>query len=221
MRNNPGQVITPTILAPTVAEALTNSLTPLNILSGFKKCEVHPLNPGEVKDRQLAPSRAVHFKQPKSTPPDASQSELTPPDANKAESKPTDTSQPESTPTDISTAESTCTDPTTTKSTPPESRRWSPKTIALYQVRLEEGYDLGGLDPDYTAWIKSGHPDVGKSVSCSPATSALSGVNTSSSSDVLGDILLYPKPSQKSTSRKRKPALNSQAVLQKSRFQSN
>ena len=32
MQNNPGQVITPTILAPTVAEALTNSLTPLNIL---------------------------------------------------------------------------------------------------------------------------------------------------------------------------------------------
>ena len=28
MRNNPGQVITPIILAPTIAEALTNSLTP-------------------------------------------------------------------------------------------------------------------------------------------------------------------------------------------------
>ena len=56
MWNNPGQVITPTILAPTVAEALTNSLTPLNITSGFKKCGIHPLNLGEVKDRQLAPS---------------------------------------------------------------------------------------------------------------------------------------------------------------------
>lgn len=66
MWNNPGQVITRTILAPTVAEALTNSLMPLNILSGFKKCGIHP--PGEGKDRQLAPSRAVHFKQPKWTP---------------------------------------------------------------------------------------------------------------------------------------------------------
>ena len=69
---------------------------------------------------------------------------------------------------------------------------------------------MGGLDPDYTAWLNSGHPDIGKSVS--PAASVLSGANTSSSSDVLGDILVYPKPSQKSTSRKRKPALNSQAV---------
>ena len=75
MRNNPGQVITPTILAPTVAEALTNSLTPLNIISGFKKCGVHPLNPGEVKDRQLAPSKAVR---PESTPPDASKSSVHP-----------------------------------------------------------------------------------------------------------------------------------------------
>ena len=68
MRNNPGQVITCTVFAPTVAEALMNSLTPLNILSGFKKCGIHPLNPGEVKNRQLAPSKAVHFKQSESTP---------------------------------------------------------------------------------------------------------------------------------------------------------
>ena len=69
---------------------------------------------------------------------------------------------------------------------------------------------MGGLDPDYTAWLTSGHPDVGKSIS--PAASVLSGANTSSSSDVLGNILVHPKPSQKKTSRKRKPALNSQAV---------
>ena len=59
---------------------------------------------------------------------------------------------------------------------------------------------------------KSGHPDIGKSVSCSPAASVLLGANTSSSPDVLGDILVYPNPSQKSTFRKRKPALNSQTV---------
>ena len=200
-------MITPTILAPTVAEALTNSLTPLNILSGFKKCGIHPLNPGEVKDRQLAPSKAVRFKKSESTPQDASKSECTASDASKPKSKPTGA---ESTPTDVTMTKLTHTDASTTKSTPPESKRWSPETIALYQVRFEEGYDMGGLDPDYTAWLNSGHPDIGKSVS--PAASVLSGANTSSSSDVLGDILVYPKPSQKSTSRKRKPALNSQAV---------
>ena len=29
-------------------------------MSGFKKCGIYPLNPGEVTNRQLAPSRAVH-----------------------------------------------------------------------------------------------------------------------------------------------------------------
>ena len=35
------------------------AFTPLNILSGFKKCGIQPLNPGEVSDRSLAPSKAV------------------------------------------------------------------------------------------------------------------------------------------------------------------
>ena len=141
MRNNPGEVINPTILAPTVAKALMNSLTPLNILISFKKCGIHPLNAGEVKDRQLALSKALCFKQPESTPSDTSKSEYTPPDAIKPKSKPTDASQPESTSTDISTTESTHTDVIMTESTPPESRRLSPETIALYQVRFGEGYN--------------------------------------------------------------------------------
>ena len=62
------------------------------------------------------------------------------------------------------------------------------------------------------AWLKSGHPGVGKSISESPAASVLSGTTTSSCCDVLGDIFVYHKPSQKSTSRKRMPALNSQVV---------
>ena len=40
---------------------------------------------------------------------------------------------------------STCTTESAT-----ESRHWSPETIALYQKRFEEGYDLEGLDPDYS-----------------------------------------------------------------------
>ena len=57
--NHPGQVITTAVIASLVADAWPHSLTPLNILSGFKKCGIHPLNPGEVNDRQLAPSKAL------------------------------------------------------------------------------------------------------------------------------------------------------------------
>lgn len=51
---------------------------------------------------------------------------------------------------------STCTTGSAT-----ESRHWSPETIVLYQKRFEEleGLELEGLDPDYSAWLKSGHPD--------------------------------------------------------------
>ncbi len=54
---NPGRVITNDKLASLVAEAWPHSFTALNIMSGFKKCGVFPINPGEVTDRQVAPSK--------------------------------------------------------------------------------------------------------------------------------------------------------------------
>lgn len=56
---HPGRVVTNDKLASLIAEAYPNSFTMVNILSGFKKCGVFPFNPGEVTDRQLAPSKAV------------------------------------------------------------------------------------------------------------------------------------------------------------------
>ena len=62
---HPGRVITADVLAALVAEAYQYSHTALNIMSGFRKTGTHPLNPGEVSDRQLAPSKI--FQQPKSS----------------------------------------------------------------------------------------------------------------------------------------------------------
>ena len=58
---HPGRVITSDKLASLVADVWPLSLTPLNILSGFKKTGIYPINPSEVTDRQIAPSRP--FKQ--------------------------------------------------------------------------------------------------------------------------------------------------------------
>ena len=58
MADHPGRVITTNILASLVAEAWPLSFTQLNIMSGFKKCGLFPLNPSAVDDRQSAPSRA-------------------------------------------------------------------------------------------------------------------------------------------------------------------
>ena len=54
---HPGQVITSDVLASLVGQARPQSVTPVNTMSGFKKCGIYPLNPGEISDRQLAPSR--------------------------------------------------------------------------------------------------------------------------------------------------------------------
>ena len=56
---HPGRVITTDVIASLVGEAWPNSITPLNIMSGFRKCGIYPLNPGVISDRQLAPSKAV------------------------------------------------------------------------------------------------------------------------------------------------------------------
>ena len=55
----PGRVATVDKLASLIAEAWPLSLTMVNVLSSFKKCGIFPLNPGEITDRQLAPSKAV------------------------------------------------------------------------------------------------------------------------------------------------------------------
>ena len=52
---NPGRIVTSDKLASLIADAWPLSLTLLNIMSGFKKTGIYPINPGEVIDRQLAP----------------------------------------------------------------------------------------------------------------------------------------------------------------------
>lgn len=57
LAKNPGRVVTPEKLASLVAEAWPRALTPVNVMAGFKKAGIHPLNPSEVSDRQLGPSK--------------------------------------------------------------------------------------------------------------------------------------------------------------------
>jgi hypothetical protein len=57
---NPGTVITSEVIASLVGETWAQSATPVNILSGFKKCVISPLNPSEIYDRMLAPFTALN-----------------------------------------------------------------------------------------------------------------------------------------------------------------
>ena len=56
LAEHPNRVITTEQIAGLVGKAWPQAMTPVNIMSGFKKCGIYPLNPGEVTDRQIAPS---------------------------------------------------------------------------------------------------------------------------------------------------------------------
>ena len=57
---NPGRVITTDVVASLIGDAWPLSFTPVNIHSGFKKSGICPLNPKEINDQQMAPSKAFH-----------------------------------------------------------------------------------------------------------------------------------------------------------------
>ena len=48
LSDHPGQVITTDIVASLLAQAWPESVTPVNVISGFRKCGIYPLNPGEI-----------------------------------------------------------------------------------------------------------------------------------------------------------------------------
>ena len=63
MATNPGRIITTDAIASILSKAWSLSFTPVNIMAGFKKSGAFPLNPGEVTDRHLAPSKGVYEKE--------------------------------------------------------------------------------------------------------------------------------------------------------------
>ena len=61
-------MITSEAIASLVGDTWPQSVTPINILSGFKKSGISPLNPSEVSDRMLAPAKGLKSNNSKSPP---------------------------------------------------------------------------------------------------------------------------------------------------------
>lgn len=64
LAKHPGRVITTDIIVSLIATAWPNSLTPINVMAGFRKSGAFPLNPGAIDDNQSSPSDAVCSKPP-------------------------------------------------------------------------------------------------------------------------------------------------------------
>ena len=58
LSKHPGRVITNDMIASLVSTAYPNAFTPNNIMSGFRKTGIFPLNLGVIDDKMLCPSKA-------------------------------------------------------------------------------------------------------------------------------------------------------------------
>ena len=127
----PGQVITTNAIASLVYQVWHSSFTAVNILSGFRKCGIHSLNPGEVSDRQLAPSKAVRSQNDQ--PSVSSTSTLVPQSDSSLNALPDSQAPRSQSSTDLSSI-------------------FTEEQMKLFEKRFEEGYDL--QDEEYSAWMR-------------------------------------------------------------------
>ena len=59
LRISEGRVPTSEDIPANLSEAWPKSMTPVNLMSGFRKSGIHPLNPSYIHDRVFAPSIAT------------------------------------------------------------------------------------------------------------------------------------------------------------------
>ena len=188
---HPRRIITSEVIAALLGKSWPLSVTPINIMAGFKKSGSYPLNPGVVHDRQLMPSKTFHSEPEGQVLETHSGDSPTSPSCSMSDASPTSLANPSSCTPDFTAQE--------------EER---------YCRQYEEGYDLP--DPAYMAWLAVRHPEVTSHPS-SIATHLSGGhpesvsepESSSDVSDALNQILMLPEPRP---SKKRKPALTSRAV---------
>ena len=185
-------MITTEQITSLVGSAWPQSLTPVNIMSGFKKTGIYPLNPGEVTDRQVAPS-ALFTTEPSPSTPDTSSG-----------------TRSDATPYASSVTRSDATPDTSSVIRSDVSDRDSE-----YRKKYEEGYDI--YTNDYLQWIRDNNltlptedPLTCTSGSSQPLPTMSSSNCGESTSSSLSEIFALPKPLAPKK-KGRKPAVNAKA----------
>ena len=225
LAKHPGRVITPDVIACLVAEAWPLSFTPLNILSGFRKCGIHPLNPGEVSDRQLAPFKAVQ-------PLESNSDSLFTPEQESLykrryeEGYDLDLQDPAyvawmkinhpevvTSPPCSETSSEARSVPVSVSGDTQQSSILSSSSVTSMKINHHE---LVTGPPCSEALSEAQRVSVSgdtqqSSVLCSSSVASM-GAHSSNPVDVLSEVLVLPKPTKSRSKQKRKPALNSKAV---------
>ena len=112
LAKHPGRVITNDMIASLVATSWPDAFSPHNIMGGFRKTGIYPINPGAIDNKMLSPFEA--FKQKRMPEEGISQSETTP--------------EPKVSPS----IQETTTDYTL----------FTPEQQRLYEHRFQEGYNV-------------------------------------------------------------------------------
>ena len=183
LSQHPGRVITNDIIASLISSAVSNAFTPNNIMSGFRKTGIHPLNPGVIDDKMLYPSRAFKSKSEAPVAEGASSVEQL------------------SASTSPSSGEKSV-----------EACLFSPEQQKLYEQRYSEGYDVPDEEYESWLRIMH-PSDTNSGICSSRSSACKSSslkTPSSSVSLILQEMLVLPRP-KNSTGRKRK-ALNSKGV---------
>jgi len=144
LQSNPGKIVTKFNFNSIFADAWLHSVTPANVMGGFKTCGVYPFNPAAIKV-------------PETEYGNTSSEEM---NINGS----TDTST--ATDKDASVTEDNA---TKTQDLPPPL--FSEEQEALFARRFEEGYDVY-IDIDYIRWIKLNHPELSISSLIETSTAA-------------------------------------------------
>ena len=146
-QKNPGRVINNFNFSSLFSEAWCRAVTPVNIMSGFRRAGVYPLNPEAVAITEQ-PDHS-HSEDSPSTQPMTHDS----PEAS-AESVPS----PEPVPSAGSSLASTLHLSATCDAAGPS---FTQEQIRHFETRYEEGFDIAD-DQDYINWLRINHPDSPK-----------------------------------------------------------
>ena len=129
---HPGRVITKYQFNEIFSTAWLKSMTPANIISGFKTCGVYPFNPKAVLDHDPC--------EPKISDPSAPQTS----DAAQCYSS-------------QASSLTQCGSSTSDSSSHGAMDTFTPEEEARFVIRYNEGYDLP--DPRYLSWLQLNHPE--------------------------------------------------------------
>ena len=131
-QNNPGKVVTKFNFNTLFSQAWLKAVSPINVISGFKTCGMHPYNSDAIKvpGDSLKPMSSA-------APRTDAISNATSPTAPHTDAI-----------SNASSPEQVC-----------DTRKFTEEQLQLFEKRAEEGYNLY-TDPAYVSWLKRYHPEL-------------------------------------------------------------